>query len=830
MPVKDLVFTVLGIDRASNVFDGVGKSMDRMSKTGTKSMAAMLAASLTASAGIGAALGGLSVLFTATAAAALSQNNEVAQSFRDLGLSIKDGLVADSAVLQDEMVGAAESINSAFQDLRPQLRAAFSAAQPHVEKLVDGVTGFAREAMPGMVTAVESAGPVMDGLKSLLISSGKATSDFFTVISKGAPDAGFALASLGDLLKGVLPNVGEMLVNLSGLWTEHGDQVVRVITNITDVVADLSSSALPTLSDGLGVALDVLEGLLGVLEPMSGVLGPLIGMWLSLSLAMKGLGAVRNVVDSVGTSITGMRDKFDKSPGAVGKLTTAVGGAMNLLGGPWGIAVAGATALLAVFGQESQENAQGQRDLAGALKESGGSFNDHARKVLVDSEAFQEVSESVEAAGVSQRDYVNAVIEGGSSLEDMERKLRAVIDANTEMRETGHGKTAVRNETAVAAGEALTSLENLRSMVVGAEEDFRRNAEAIAGVGNSLAGAAPGADSLAEAIGVLGDKTADTASRADALNTAWQRLLGIHISLEEATSNFEAGLDNISGHLEKVKKETSDWSSVLLTADGQVNLSTEQGRQLSSMLITAGKDYRSLAQAAYDSSLQRGESEAQATAAATTAAQQRRDQFIAEATQMFGNAEVAQMLADRYFGLPDDVMTLIKADASNAEGVVNAFINKPRSLYIDVRTNLKNSGLTGEKLNKAMKMFAAGGRVSGEEPVVVGEAGAEIFWPDGPGRITSHQQSRRYIASLRDSVAENARYADGLAAPSGSGMTDMLSAMTQAGWGGGTVNFGLQIGGPTDELGMALVNWLRKYTKTRHGGSVQAAIGQRGVA
>lgn len=829
MAARDLIFTVLGIDRASHVFNDVGQSMDRMSKTGTKSMAALLASSLGASAGIAAALAGVGVVFTATAAAALSQNAEVASSFRDLGQSLKTGLAADAGVLENEMVGAAQDINSAFQELRPELREAFSAAQPYVDNLTDGVTGFARTAMPGMVTAVKSAGPVMDGLESLLIDAGHATGDFLETVSAGAPEAGAGLQSLGDLLEGVLPNIGEMLVNLTGLWAEHGDQAVRVITGITDVASDLSDSALPTLSDGLGVALDVLEGLLNVVEPMSGILGPLIGMWLSLSLAMKGFGAVRGVVDSVGNSVGGLRDKFAKSDGAVGKLTTTVGGAMGLLGGPWGLAVAGATTVLALFGQESQENAADQRTLSGALKESGGSFDEHARQVLLDSEAYQEVAGSIEEAGISQRDYLDAVIKGGKSLTDLEDQLRGIVEAGSEMTTAGKGgQTAALTDQAEAAKSALGSLKGLREIVVGAEEDFRRNAEAVGGVASSMAGAKPGADSLAEAIGVLGDKTADTADRADALNTAWQRLLGIHITLEEATSNFEGGLDNIANHLDKVKKETENWSSVLLTADGQVNLSTEQGRQLSGMLIAAGEDYRSLAQAAYDSSLQRGESEAQATAAATAAAQQRRDQFIAEATQMFGNAEVAQMLADRYFGLPDDVMTLIKADASNAEGVVDAFINKPRSLYIDVRTNLKNSGLTGERLNKAMKMFARGGHTDGTEPILVGEEGAEIFWPDGPGTISSHQQSSRYMASLRASAADSARSGPPMGEAGGAAVGEAMRAMAAAGWlGGGPATLAVEWGGgPSDELGAAFWEWLRNRVTVRYRGDVQRALGR----
>jgi phage-related protein len=757
------VFTVLGIDRASNVFDRVGDSMDRMSKTGTKSMAAMLGASVAASAGIAAALAGTSIVFAGVAAAALSQNAEVAESFRSLGQSMKTGLVADAGVLEDEMVGAATEISAAFQGLRPQMRAAFEAAGPHIDSLVDGVTGFAREAMPGMVTAVQSAGPVMEGLEGLLISSGRATSDFLEVVAGGAPEAGFALKSMGDLAEGVLPNVGEMLVNLTTLWADNGDQAVRVISNITSVVSDLSSSALPTLSDGFGVALDVLEGLLAVIQPMSGALGPLIGMWLSLSLAMRGLSAVRGIVDNVGASISSMREKFSQGPGDVGKFSKAVGGVMNLLGGPWGLAVAGATALLAVFGQESEENAADQRTLAGALRESGGAFDENARKVLVESEAYQEVAGAIDAAGISQRDYLDAVIKGGSSLTDMEKQLRGIIDAGTETTNTNRGTVTTWTDQALAAKEALAGLSSMRTVVVGAIEDFRRQQEAIAGVASSMAGAAPGADSLAEAIGVLGNKTADTADRADALNTAWKRLMGVHLTMEEATSNFEGGLDDLAAHLKKVKEDTDNWRGALLDADGQVNLSTAEGRQLSGLLREQGEDYRSLAQAAYDSALQRGESEGQATLAAVAATKERRAQFITEAQQMGFNAAQAEALANRYLGLPNDVLTLIMADASNAQATIDNYVARNNGRVVTIFTRAVMTGAAnaisaiGQVAGVVSGARAEGGPVEAGQIYKVGEQGEELFMAPADGQIVPNGPTRRFLSGLRAGAADRAR-------------------------------------------------------------------------
>lgn len=800
MPAKDLVFTVLGVDRASNTFDKVGQSMDRMSKVGAKSMTGLLAASLGASAGIGAAMGGVSVVFAGVAAAALSQNAEVAGSFRALGSTIKNDLLADAAPLEDEFVGAAEGINAAFQELRPQMRAAFTAAQPHIESLVEGVTEFAGEAMPGMVTAVQSAGPVFDGLEHMLAATGRGVGDFFTVISDGAPEAGSALASLGDLMEGVLPNAGQMLVNLTQLWADHGDQAVRVISDLISVVTDLSSGALPGVSDAFGVALDVLEGVLGIIRPMTDQIGPLIGMWLSLSLAMRTIGAARSVLSPVGAALDKINTSMSGAVGPAAKMKTAVGGALSLIGGSWGIAVAGATAVLALFGQESQQTAQDQRSLTDALQESGGEFDAHARKTIRESQQYQDLSRYIKDAGLSEREYLDAVAEGGpvldrmmSQLESLASGLRVTADGGTEAREAQEAQ-------ANAAGVLHYRTEDLVAMISQAQEEFRREQEAIGGVTASMAGAAPGASQLTEAIKVLGTETATTADRADALNTAWMRLLGIPVSMEDATAGFEASLDNIRAHLDQVKQGTDNWKAALIGADGQIILSNEAGRQLQANLKDSGEDYRTLAQTAYDTTLQRTGSEKEATAAAVAAATDRRNQFIAEMRQMGFNATQAKLLADRYLGLPDDILTLIRADPSRAQDIVDDFVarNNGRNVHMTLTMDQIPSG-------RSPWARAGGGPIKAGEMYEVGEHGREMFISDSAGTIVPHGATERFLASVRR----------GNTSP-------MALGAGAVGGGAGELRVVLDVRGGDSEL----KRMFRKMVYVEGGGNVQRALGR----
>src|SRR5690606_28343350 len=95
MATRDLVFTVLGIDRASRTFDKVGDSVDRLGKRATLALAGVTAGSATAGAAVAAAVGGLPLVFAAFGAAALRNNTAVRSSFESLSNTVQDGLISE---------------------------------------------------------------------------------------------------------------------------------------------------------------------------------------------------------------------------------------------------------------------------------------------------------------------------------------------------------------------------------------------------------------------------------------------------------------------------------------------------------------------------------------------------------------------------------------------------------------------------------------------------------------------------------------------------------------------------------------------------------------
>lgn len=822
----DLVFTILGRDKASRVFDDVGKSMDRMGRRASKVFAGIAASSAASSAAVASAVGGLPAVFAGMGAVALRNNNEVRDSFRDLSTEISTGIAQDAAPLKDAFVGAAEDISTAYQEMRPQLREAFAESVPAVEQLTAGVLGFTRNAMPGMLDMLQQSTPVLAGLRRMMEDTGVGASEFFSVLSSGAQEAGQGVEHLGQLVRGVLPETGEILNTLSRLWAEHGDQVADVVTRLVGVIGDLSGSALPVVSSALGTTLSVLEGVLGVIEPLTGAIGPLIGAWLALGTAMKAIRGVRGVADSVATSVSNMGASVSAAAGerGVGKMRTAVRGLSGLLGGPWGLAVAGATAALAAFGSSSQQTAKDQRSLADALRDSGGQFDNNARAALFQSESYQQVKDSVEAAGISHDEFIDAVTKGGPALDALRSRLEETSESGTDYKITQEGVGQAQTSAAFAADRLLSATGGLRNMITGAADDARDYASAVHGASAATRSAHPGLESAREAMETLGNDTADTADRVDALNDAWRKLLGIELSLEEATAQWREGLAGLREHLTGVKEDSDNWRDALFKANGAINLSTEEGRELSEQLIQQGEDYRELAQTAYDTTLRQTGSHKRAAAAAVESANDRRSAFIREMTQMTGNERQARRLADRYLGLPDDVITLIKA-RDNATGVVNDIVrrNNGRDIHIDVKARAMGQiGTAGA--------FADGGMVGRDG--VPGFPGGGLLRGRGGPRDDANliaASDGEFVVNARDTARNlgllRAINSGEMSSEARAAVHATSPGRTAGGAAGGTQRVVVEFdftGADRD-----LVNVLRNAVRVR-GGNVQVVLGKGG--
>lgn len=232
----------IGRDSGGKLAQGMRQGFIRNSPLIVAGVGAALAA------GAPVALAGATTLFGGIGAVAAAQSVAVRSAWTSLGREIRDGAVADAAVLIPTYVRMADQIGAAFQRMRPQLRDAFEAAGPQIDSFTDSLVRAAENAMPGLVRAVQSAGPVVGGLGSLLESVGTGLTGFFDAMSDNAPAAGQAFAAIGDIVGSLLPILGELL----GQGAELASMVLPPLAGILGVVADAAGALGPLLP---GIAL-----------------------------------------------------------------------------------------------------------------------------------------------------------------------------------------------------------------------------------------------------------------------------------------------------------------------------------------------------------------------------------------------------------------------------------------------------------------------------------------------------------------------------------------------------------------------------------------------
>lgn len=292
-------------------------------------------------------LAGATALFAGIGAIAAAQQNSVRSAWLGMFHDVRDGAVADAAVLGPTYIRMADQIGASFERMRPLIRDAFAAAAPQVEVFTSGITRLAENALPGMVRAVERGMPVTVGLANMLSSIGTGWSQMFDNMSGHSEAAGTALDAIGRILGALLP--------ILGTFMGQG--------------AELASMILPPLASVLEVLADVLEDI-----------GPVLP---AIVLGLTGMKIANAVTGGIGSLAAGL-GKLATSGGAFSGVAGKLAGGMSGLAGAAGPAAAGVaffTVALTTWLDMAEKTAELNR-LLGRSFEVGGSQAEAAGRAL----------------------------------------------------------------------------------------------------------------------------------------------------------------------------------------------------------------------------------------------------------------------------------------------------------------------------------------------------------------------------------------------------------------------------------------------------------------
>ena len=524
------------------------------------------------------------------------------------------------------------------------------AVQPVVSALGDlsGESGTVSSSLDLVVTAVDLAASAVGALSGVLVPIGHIVGEL--VSGFGAlpgPVQQFVLAAL--LVRRISPAFGNLASTVSG-------RTVGAFRGLNDQMAlqrSLAASAGQSLSRfGAGMA---------VLQARVPIIGRMGESFRTASAQSSGLaGSLRGVGAASGVAFRSMGS-----------------GLMGALGGPWGLAITGATVGLGYLAKKQQEAAQAAAEhqqqisaLSGALRESNGLVDENVRAIAAQNLMSQKskdwygdqqrLVDLARKAKVPFSDLVDAYTGQGTSLKELQTRLAGVTKAHTKWMTDAESGSAMKapDEMGKAAQALSKGIGGLSGDFKSAASDAKAYNDAVKGTGDGLTAYGR----LKAAVGELADKTKDADSRTRALREALDLLSGGSVSLQAAQARVNEAITNANDAMADGINKSDGWGKSLLKANGQLDTTTKNGQALFSTFNTIADGASSAAIAAYDFAQSQGKDLPASLAASRGEMQKSRDAVV-DLAQKYGLTKTqAQGVADSLGLIPGQVSILLQTE------------------------------------------------------------------------------------------------------------------------------------------------------------------------
>lgn len=349
---------------------------------------------------------------------------------------------------------------------------------------------------------------------------------------------------------------------------------------------------------------------------------------------------------------------FGNAVGAIGAVSAGVGmglrGLMGALGGPWGLAIAGATALLGVWISKKQKDAAASQEAenrtnswSDALKQSGGAIDQNIRAMVARDMGSKHMFDNLDKLGLSERQLADAVLMRGDAYEQAYAKVYKLA---YDTRLTDDNKAAIQ-----AARALLPNLKSMADQMGQAETRAMQLARSNGNMSVSFDKTASAAGPMTTAMTEFAESTDGAASKVDKLAKALSQLNGDRLTQEEALQEW-------SDNLRELTEAYGEAGDAAILQDGHIDVTTEKGSQLQDVVVAQADAFNEMAAATYEAALAQGKTMPQALEATRVKLGQQRQAFIDTLTAQGLSAEAAGRLADAYGLIPSQVVTNLNVE------------------------------------------------------------------------------------------------------------------------------------------------------------------------
>lgn len=530
--------------------------------------------------------------------------------------------------------------------------------------------------------AIKGAGIIMD--------AGKSGVDKWT---KAVSDSGFAAQQASNKTNNLKGDLKMLESATQSAMTKIGEgaqgPLRKFAQGITDLITDfgnLPAGFQQAIVFG-GSAIGIFAGLHKALTPLNtstSSVAQRFGLLLDpfqriVSAGPKLASAFRDIQSAASetpSSLGTLSSGLTRSQTAMRGLRSAGAGLVDLLGGPWGIALTVAGAALAAFASAQQKAKQAQDELKTSIESSSNiaeTIADHFQDLKIGGE---DASKALKEMGVNLTDVTSSAMGNGTAMQKVKDALEAYVQA------AGDDTSEMSRRRAVA--DDLTSEINKESKAYKEASDKVKEKTKAANEAVGADGkAASASKDNASATKDLGNAASDASNQIDDLVKS---LFG----LESGNLTADQAVDQLNQKIGELTDTCKDNGTVFNANGDLLDRFSEKGTKTKQAL----EDIAGAAQNAAEKILKQGENTNYSNGEidrANQVLQDARDAIVKQAEASGMSEQAANNLADRW-GLSSDSIKAniesIKLTAENNKAKLDVDDSKAKKKTKDAKTSL----------------------------------------------------------------------------------------------------------------------------------------------
>lgn len=545
-------------------------------------------------------------------------------------------------------------------------------------QLQNGLSGLSQQERNAALNTIFGADAVRAA--NVLYEQGAEGIDDWT---KAVSQSGYAAdlaAKKNDNLKGDLENLSGSFESLMISLGEGGQGPLRSLVQTLDTLVDGFASLPAPVQQSIVLMAALVGGsvavhkAMGPLNSSSSQLAQTLGLIADPGQRLIGLGSgIASAFQTWGATFGSAESQIktfgttiSRSQGVMAGFKSIGSGLFAALGGPWGIALTVAGALLVGFAQSAQDAKANIKEFSSAIDQSGNAVETLIKKIASGEDktwdfgdkfatGLGSLGEALDKAGIKYSTFAKAV--NGS------KEAQKLFDKQL--------KNAENNMSIMETDSIRDSYNKLSDQVSKAKEQVRKTNEEVAKAGASGDTAAEGTNNYADSTDNATTGTKDLSDAIDDLAKGFLNLPGVQLSADQAVTQFNQGILDLNESIAKNGRVLDDNGNALAGYESQAYDSQSALQGLASTAQSTAQKIIEEVQAHGDA--------AAATQQAGDILERARQAYIDNATAAGMSADAAAAQADRY--------GLARSEADNLRQSIES-MNSEAANPVDVRITI----------------------------------------------------------------------------------------------------------------------------------------------